>query len=158
MIPNPAPPGSKLDHIVNTWRPRGVVEQIECEDGYKLSVQASGMHYCTDANDSRRFYWQVNPGKPPLPFSTVEVLARDLPACWAEYASGSVHAFVPIPLVRELIAAHGGEKGSGPTQLDRIEALLERIAENTTGPTVNISNASMANLARVGSGLPARVS
>lgn len=149
MHKNPAEPGKKLDYIINTWDKYRVLEQIECEDGYKLSVQASGGHYCTDANNSRAFYWKVDPSVPPLPFSTVEVLASNLPDSWDEYDSSGVYAFVPARMVRDLIDSHGGEKRPPvPTQLDRIEAALERIVENTTPTKTTVTFDAHGDLAR----------
>ena len=149
QIPIPAEPGKKLDWIINNWSEHRVVRQIECEDGYRLSVQASGMHYCTDAEGRREFYFSVPPNKPTLPFATVEVSADGVPDSWEEYDSNGVYAFVPVDKVRELIASHGGEKGdpgsAGPTQLDRIEALLERIAENTGPSTTSIRLTSITD-------------
>lgn len=150
MTPIPAPPGKKLDWIINNWSAHRVVQPIECEDGYKLSVQASGMHYCTDAKGRREFYFAVASEGPELPFATVEVQASDVPDSWEEYDDIGVYPFVPVETVRALIDSHGGEKGARggqkdattPTQLDRIEALLERIAENTAPPTTTLTMTS----------------
>ena len=153
QIPIPAEPGKKLDWIINNWAEHRVVQPIECEDGYKLSVQASGMHYCTDAKGRREFYFAVAPEGPELPFATVEVQASDVPDSWEEYDDIGVYPFVPVEMVRALIDSHGGEKGAQggqkdtttPTQLDRIEALLEKVAENTGPSTTSIRLTSITD-------------
>lgn len=138
MTPIPAPPGKKLDWIINSPAKYRVVEQIECEDGHLLSVQASGGHYCT---------WRKNLST--VPTRTVEVRTKDAPAEWHDKdidgtgAGGDTYGWIPVEEVREFIASHGGEKGAAtPTQLDRIEALLERIAENTTPSTTTLTMTS----------------
>ena len=84
---------------------KGKAPIITCKDGTTLSVQASCTHYCEPDDDYG-------------PYSEVEVgrLSTPPPESWAPYAEGGesvekakVFAFVPIELVREFIALHGGE-------------------------------------------------
>lgn len=141
MIPIPAEPGKKLDWIINNPAEYRVVEQIECEDGHLLSVQASGGHYCT---------WRQSLS--PVPARSVEVQTEGAPAGWDESniegpgGGGDTYGWISVEEVRAFIASHGGEKGvTAPTQLDRIEALLEQIVENTKPNTVTIYNHALAD-------------
>lgn len=111
---------SSLDTIVGTrGRELRTAPAIVCNDGFTMSVQASSGHYCTDANGSRDFYWDDRKAA-ALPYLTVEVgfpSARPEPwAEWEEYAdepqnpTETVYGFVPVQVVRDLIALHGGER------------------------------------------------
>lgn len=146
QIPIPAPPGKKLDWIINNPVEHRVVEQIECEDGHLLSVQASGGHYCT---------WRQSLST--VPARTVEVQTKDAPEGWdatnieGPGGGGDTYGWISVENVRRFIASHGGEKGvTAPTQLDRIEALLERLVENTATQAVTIDNRSLAAAVRRG--------
>ena len=81
----------------------GPRNHIECNDGTTLSVQVGDGLYCTPRN---------NEG----PWSLVEVGYPSVtpPESWREYADGSfpsdVYGYVPVALVEEYIAAHGGRK------------------------------------------------
>jgi len=85
---------------VNEPRPR-----IECQDGTTLSVQVGDYLYCTPRNSEG-------------PWTHVEVGFPDVipPDSWKEYADcsederPSIYAYVPVALVEEYIAAHGGRK------------------------------------------------
>jgi hypothetical protein len=70
---------------------------ITCADGFKLSVIAGGGTYCSPPDTDRG------------PFHRVEVMIDGpTPEGWDD-AGGSVHGFVEVEKVRELIASHGGE-------------------------------------------------
>lgn len=84
-----------------------VKPRIKCVDGVSLSVQADEYKYCSPRQDEGPHY-EVEVGfildaenKPMAP-----------PETWAEYAGGSfpsdVYGFVPVELVEEFIASHGG--------------------------------------------------
>lgn len=80
------------------------VPQIKCKDGFRLSVQASSGHYCSPRNSVG-------------PWSMVEVgyPSRKVPS-FLPYMDGgprtaqtkTVYGFVPIDLVVQAIADHGG--------------------------------------------------
>ena len=109
---------NSLDHIISggqpvkQYGPLSMKEQsrpIVCEDGTRLSVQASSHHYSTPRDDDGP-YTHVEVG-----FPTVEP-----PESWADYfdgrwdtddRTGSVYGYIPVELVREYIESHGGEKG-----------------------------------------------
>ena len=108
---------SKLDWLLNTpckdlfspsaaddVRPN-VVPPIVCADGVTLSVQASRTHYCSP-RDCYGSWDEVEVGFPSVAVPE-----------WANYKdqqgkadTDTVFAYVPVELVREFIAAHGGEK------------------------------------------------
>lgn len=78
---------------------------IRCRDGTTLSVQASRYHFCAP---------RENHG----PYKAIEVgypTATPLES-WAKYADGeypaTVYGYVPVELVREFVATHGGEEVS----------------------------------------------
>lgn len=95
-----------------------LVKQIECNDGFTMSVQGSEYNYCSPrVNDAE--YTQVEVGFPSAK-----------PLFFAEYAEGSgyndeetgsveffdytqtVYGYVPIELVEQEIIAHGGIKNN----------------------------------------------
>ena len=99
-----------LTQIILGQRPGNemVVHPIECMDGTILSVQASHYHYCWPRNDFGP-YESMEVGYPTAP----------PPDSWRKYLDGdpdddpcsSVYGYVPVELVEEFVALHGGEKG-----------------------------------------------
>ena len=77
---------------------------IICNDGFRISVQASNFNYCTPReNLANGEYTTVELGMPSE--------ADDLIKEYAENKSNYTHtiyAFVPIEIVEELITKHGG--------------------------------------------------
>ena len=78
---------------------------VVCADGFKMSVQASTLHYCTP---------RYNRG----PYSAVEVgfpsKAEPLLIKWAEDRddlTNTVYGWVPADVVKRVIAKHGGMVG-----------------------------------------------
>lgn len=76
---------------------------ITCADGFSLSINASRGGYCTPRADTGP-YVSVEVGYPSGP----------VPAGWQQYAvpasAGKVYGWVPVEMVRRLIASHGGER------------------------------------------------
>jgi hypothetical protein len=93
-------------HGTSSVRPR-----VHCADGVSLSIQASEYAYCHPRQRYEyrpwTFYSLVEVGyiwdKDSNPFSP--------PDLWREYKSGDdeIWAYIPVPIVQEFIAAHGGE-------------------------------------------------
>jgi hypothetical protein len=98
--------------------------RIVCKDGFTVSVIAGDGTYCCPRPDS---YYRVGglnlgdvPGDYPGPYTAVEAgfpSVRPEPwGKWSEYCddgdkpTDTVYAYVPVELVRELVAAHGGER------------------------------------------------
>ena len=76
--------------------------KIECADGFTLSVQASGFHYCKPRNDKGP-YTHVEIGFPS------EVETELMPYCEdIDNPTDTVYAQVPIELALALINKHGG--------------------------------------------------
>jgi len=89
---------------------------VTCQDGTTLSVQASWSHYCEPRDDFG-------------PYLTVEVGFPSVapPSSWMEYCenpdrpTNTVYGRVPVALVRQFIAEHGGMvSGELPEMADRV--------------------------------------
>lgn len=99
-------------------RSRRTASEIGCADGFGLSVIAGEGTYCSPRPDRYGVLGHV-PGDYPGPYSAVEVgfpTARPEPwDRWQEFCeepecpTDTVYGYVPVALVRELVAAHGGE-------------------------------------------------
>lgn len=78
-----------------------IAPPIVCADGTRVSVQANSFTYCTPRTDEG-------------PHTHVEVgFPTARPRWWDEYAQNpttldTVAAYVPVELVEEFIAEHGG--------------------------------------------------
>lgn len=73
------------------------IAAVVCVDGFTISVQASRNHYC-EPRENDGPWTHVECGFPSEAVPTIE-----------DYKDGeSVFAGVPIELVEELIASHGG--------------------------------------------------
>ena len=106
-------------HETTHIRPR-----VHCADGVSLSVQASEYAYCSPRQRLQRpwdFYTLVEVGhiydKDTQPFSPPDV--------WREYQCGNdeIWAYVPVPVIKEFIADHGGEVEAPPAPL--VEKIIE---------------------------------
>lgn len=79
--------------------------QVTCMNGYRMSVQASGMHYCKPRRDNAYAYEEVEcafeePDNPGPAWDAIQEF-RDGPDGW-------VYGYVPIQLVLDLIQENGG--------------------------------------------------
>ena len=79
-------------------------ELLECKDGFTMSVQASHFHYCTPRGDDPP-YRRVEIGYPSAKDDALMEYA-ETPAD----PTGTVYGYVPIEIVEQVIAAHGGIK------------------------------------------------
>lgn len=91
---------------------------LRCADGYVLSVVAGAGTYCQPRpalSERTRMEWECAPDYPG-PYTHVEVgylSAKPEPyepwqALGGEWEDADVFGFVPVDLVRELVASHGG--------------------------------------------------
>lgn len=80
------------------------VPKIECADGFKMSVQASGSHYCTP-RDSEGPWNTVEIG---YPTERVETFMPYIDGGEDEDPTDTVYGYVPIRLVAQAIVDHGG--------------------------------------------------
>lgn len=79
--------------------------RVVCEDGFSMSVQVSDGHYCTPRVDDADVYSEVEIGYP----SEEEIAIMP----WAEISrtpTQTVYGYVPVSVVDEVIAKHGGIK------------------------------------------------
>lgn len=82
-----------------------VVPTITCKDGFNLSVQASEYHYCSPREKQGPWY-QVEVGFPSQKPELITDYAEN-----ADDPTGTVYGYVPVELVNQLIALHGGIEG-----------------------------------------------
>lgn len=79
-----------------------LVPQVHCADGFQMSVQASSSHYCTP-RDSVGPWSAVEVGFPSERVESFMPFADD-----ADSPTDTVYGWVPIDLVAQAIADHGG--------------------------------------------------
>lgn len=79
--------------------------RLYCNDGYSISVQASGFHYCEPRLNGVQDYESVELGFPSMEDELINEYAEDD----SDY-TGTVYGYVPIEIVEELINKHGGIK------------------------------------------------
>ena len=82
--------------------------QIECRDGFKISVQARVGAYCTPREDNPSTpYTHVECGYPNRTPKTVELLEY-AEMCGTDDYKETVYGYVPIEIVQAELDAHGG--------------------------------------------------
>ena len=89
--------------------------RVRCADGFEMSVLAGAGAYCKP----RPGWYDGVPDDYPGPYTAVEVGYPSVrPEPWAEWEqcaespedpTGTVYGCVPVEMVRELVALHGGE-------------------------------------------------
>jgi hypothetical protein len=79
-----------------------VAPRIKCADGFSISVQATHGAYCRPRTNLGPWY-EVECGYPSDTPTLIMMYAED-----PERPTGTVYGYVPIELVEELIAEHGG--------------------------------------------------
>ena len=102
-------PTQRLDHEIAPDLPLRLryldhVPLIICADGFKMSVQASKSHYCLP-RDSAGPWHQVEVG---FPTEKVEAFMPFIDGDDNTDPTETVYAFVPIDIVAQAIADHGG--------------------------------------------------
>ena len=91
-----------------------VFPRIQCNDGFNLSVQARAFCYCEPRNDEGP-WTEVEVG---FPSEREEMIME-----WAEDSSrptDTVYGWVPIEVINEVIAKHGGTNEDGAAVLNAI--------------------------------------
>ena len=78
-------------------------EMVQCADGFTVSIQASGTHYCTPRSNAVSAYESVELGFPSRPCIFIKDYAEN-----PEKLTESIYGYVPAHVVRKMIAAHGG--------------------------------------------------
>jgi hypothetical protein len=96
--------GRKLDAL---GRPERIIGRVVCADGFALSIQASSVHYCQPRDDYGPWHC-VEVG-----FLSARVEAL-MPFADGEYEpTKNVYGYVPVKIVAEIIAEHGGIADQG---------------------------------------------
>ena len=83
--------------------PTGNNKRIECADGFSMSVQASKYSYCEPRIDNANEYTAVEVGFPNAYEPILAPFAEDM-----EDYTGTVYGFVPVQLIVDVCAKHGG--------------------------------------------------
>ena len=81
--------------------------QIVCQDGFAVSVQASGGHYCSPRKnfEDARMYDTMELGYPNMGESLLLPYAED-----SYNPTETVYGYVPVEIINEVITKHGGLK------------------------------------------------
>jgi len=86
---------------------------VVCKDGFEISIQASGTHYCTPQSDNGP-YTEVECGFPNQKPLSQALLDKFTGFADEEYTE-SVYSYVPVPVVLAELELHGGiVKGKMP--------------------------------------------
>ena len=80
-----------------------LVPRITCEDGFSMSVQASSGCYCSPRDGGRGPWQRVEVGFPSAKDDLLMPYVED-----ANNPTGTVYGYVPIGVVDQVIANHGG--------------------------------------------------
>ena len=100
-----------IANYMNAFSNFSQIPQIMCEDGFTMSVQASECHYTSPRRDFEdfRMYDKMEVGFPNM---EEELLKEYVDAFGDEEIDylNSVYGFVPVEIINEVIAKHGGLK------------------------------------------------
>lgn len=80
-------------------------KRIVCANGFSMSVQASGGHYCSPRVTGLGFYNSYEIGFPSDPEPLLEPFAEN-----PDNLLGTVYGWVPAAIIAEIVAKHGGIK------------------------------------------------
>ena len=81
-------------------RKDGLIEALECVDGFALSVQATSNHNCTAVKNNEEFYTHVEVGYP----SKIEEILSP----YESHENSHVFYNVPVNIIHHLIKKHQG--------------------------------------------------
>lgn len=93
-----------------TYPGRSINRRIVCSDDFRVSIQASNMHYAHDSHPSGEApYWSLDEREPAWPFVTFELgnPSGEIDGL-DEYENGGIWAWVPRVEVESLLKSHGG--------------------------------------------------
>lgn len=108
-----------LDLIAHERAPKyrgatGPNKAVRCADGFRVSVQASSMHYAHDSSGGEAPYWSLDP-EIVYPFVSFELgYPTECVPCWPDDVDDGVWGFVPRETVAQILEAHGGVVAWGP--------------------------------------------
>lgn len=95
----------EIKELAGGYEIREHAPRVVCADGFNMSVQVSSGHYCTPRINDAAEYSEVEIGYPSereellMPFAERE-----------EHPTDTVYGYVPVSIVDEVIAKHGGFK------------------------------------------------
>ena len=95
----------QVKELAGGYEYREHAPRVVCADGFNMSVQVSSSHYCTPRINDADFYSEVEIGYP----SEAEPLIMEF-AEQADLPTDTVYGYVPVSIVDEVIAKHGGFK------------------------------------------------
>lgn len=87
---------------------RRLAKSVVCADGFTMSVQVSEGHYCTPRRNHSAFYSEVEVGYPSKREELIMPFAEE-----SNRPTDTVYRYVPVAIVDEVIAKHGGFKPEG---------------------------------------------
>jgi hypothetical protein len=76
------------------------VPPVKCNDGYRISIQASECHYCTPRVSTPEGYTRFELGYPSVPDDIIEP--------FREAEGSDIYPYVPLAVVEQLLRKHGG--------------------------------------------------
>lgn len=82
-----------------------VREPFVCADGWLISIQASGFHYCSPRSSAGP-YVTVELGFPSEADSDLTIYAQD-----RNDPTQTIYPYVPVKIVEGIIEKHGGKDG-----------------------------------------------
>lgn len=91
-----------------------IFPRIECNDGFTMSVQARAFCYCSPRNDQGP-WTEVEVG---FPSEREEMIME-----WVEDETNptdTVYGWVPVEVIQQVVAKHGGTNESGTAVLNAI--------------------------------------
>lgn len=80
------------------------VNALTCNDGFRMSVQASETHYCLP-RDNEGPHYKFEVGYPSSEEPALMRYAED-----PDRPTDTVYGYVPVEIIDEIIAKHGGIK------------------------------------------------
>lgn len=83
----------------------GYSPRVVCADGFNMSVQVSSGHCCSPCINDAAEYFEVEIGYPSEREELLMPFAKQ-----GEYPTDTVYGYVPVSIVDEVIAKHGGFK------------------------------------------------
>jgi len=99
--------------------------KIVCADGFTMSVQASGFHYC-DPRDDYGPYTKAEVGFPSEKDPELEKFAEDPDAATENGAVQTVYGYVPVGVIMDVIERRGGMVAGELPEFDHFAAASMR--------------------------------
>ena len=95
----------KIRDIRSIYVMRELAPQVECADGFTMSVQVSESHYCRPRENDAGYYFSVEIGFPSAREDLIMEYAEQ-----EDKPTDTVYGYVPVEIVDQVIEKHGGFK------------------------------------------------